>query len=70
MAVPSLNAVIANKLAGFGGILRCGTCGAQRAVEGVGGFLARGWPTCCKGHAMTWWTQRQIAAGEMPDQVQ
>lgn len=68
MAVPSLNGVIANKLAAFGGVLRCGTCGSQRPPGPIGNHLTQGWPTC-HGYAMTWWTQRQIDAGEMPDQV-
>jgi hypothetical protein len=46
----------------FGGVLRCATC--RREEKPLGRYMAIGWPTCCHGHAMTWWTQRQLDAGE------
>lgn len=50
----------------FGGILRCGTCGTTAPLGNPGERITRtGWPSCC-GYTMTWWTQRQIDAGEMP----
>jgi hypothetical protein len=54
-------------LQSLGGYLRCGTC--QRTVEFVDGdiglYMQHGWPKC-HGYTMTWWTQRQIDAGEAP----
>jgi hypothetical protein len=35
-------------------------------VGDVAAHLRDGWPKCC-GCTMTWWTPRQIAAGEAPD---
>lgn len=62
----SLPDVLAESVNGFGGILRCGTCGATAPLGNAGERLTRiGWPQCC-GYTMTWWTQRQIDAGEMP----
>lgn len=54
-------------VAGFGGFLRCETCRTEKLLgDGdTGRYIASGWPVCC-GHTMTWWTQRQIAAGEVP----
>lgn len=53
-------------LEGFGGVLRCETCG--RTIEMLPGdaglYTSSGWPRCC-GYTMRWWTQRQIDAGEM-----
>lgn len=63
--VSGLHGKIASDLAGFGGYLRCETCGHRRVLGDIGGKLARGWPKCC-GYTMRWWTQRQIDAGEVP----
>jgi hypothetical protein len=56
---------IASDLDGFGGYLRCSTCGHKKVLGNIGSKLANGWPKCC-GYTMTWWTQRQIDAGEVP----
>jgi hypothetical protein len=47
------------------GILRCAKCSSTQDLGDTGHRLANGWPKCC-GLTMTWWTQRQIDAGEMP----
>jgi len=62
-----LPGAIGASLDGFGGILRCGICHAERPMQpGDGGqYTATGWPKCCA-QSMMWWTQRQIDAGEMP----
>lgn len=51
----------------FGGRLQCGTCGSRRPMNpgDAGRFLKDGWPKCCT-YTMTWWTRRQIEAGEAP----
>lgn len=56
---------VAAALPDRGGFLRCGTCGARQELGDVAAYLSSGWPTCC-GLTMTWWTQRQIDAGEAP----
>lgn len=45
-----------------GGILRCETC--RRTDTPKGEYWRTGWPRCC-GYTMSWWTQRQIDAGEV-----
>jgi hypothetical protein len=50
-----------------GGFLRCNTCHRREDVGDVAANLLYGWPRCCRGHTMTWWTPRQIAAGEAPN---
>jgi hypothetical protein len=60
-----LPGAIANDLQGFGGFLRCETCGDARPLGDVGAKLTNGWPKHC-GYTMRWWTQRQIDAGEVP----
>lgn len=52
-------------LQAFGGFLQCGACGHREELGDVGSRLRDGWPKCC-GYTMTWWTQRQIDAGEAP----
>lgn len=52
---------IGGALSGFGGHLRCETCGHKRQLGNIGRKLATGWPKCC-GYTMRWWTQRQIDA--------
>lgn len=47
-------------LQGFGGILRCMTCGHEQPLGSVGNKLANGWPKCC-GYTMRWVTARQLA---------
>lgn len=51
----------------MGGFLRCGGCGRREQLtrDRIGFYYANGWPKCCVG-TMTWWTQRQIDAGEAP----
>lgn len=44
-----------------GGILRCGTCGGERPLGDVAGYLGHGWPQHC-GQTMTWVTLKQLAA--------
>lgn len=55
----SLSRAIAADLSGFGGILRCGTCGGEQPVGGIARSLSNGWPSCC-GLTMTWVTQRLL----------
>lgn len=63
-----LPTVIGEALGGFGGFLRCESCGASEAMtdERAGRYTAHGWPRCC-GSTMRWWTRRQIDAGEVPE---
>ena len=58
---------IGSALDNLGGYLRCSSCGATMGLYrgDAGGYTAHGWPMCC-GRTMTWWTQRQIDAGEAP----
>lgn len=51
----------------FGGVLRCGTCGYVYELQhgDTSHYTAKGWPKHCD-RTMTWWTKRQIDAGEMP----
>lgn len=62
----AVGGAIAENLQGFGGILRCETCGHKKLLGNVGNKLTNGWPKHC-GYTMRWWTQRQIDAGDMPD---
>jgi hypothetical protein len=52
-----------HSLDGFGGYLRCESCGAAQSLGDVAGYLRDGWPRHC-GYTMRWWTARQVAAGE------
>ncbi len=56
---------IDDELTGFGGYLRCETCGAVQPLGSPGEKVKHGWPKCC-GYTMRWWTQRQIDAGDVP----
>lgn len=62
-----IHRVVGADIEGLGGLLQCSTC--DRQVEFYSGahadYLAGGWPKC-HGYTMTWWTQRQIDAGEAP----
>ncbi len=49
----------ADALAGFGGILRCESCGNTQELGDIAVKLAHGWPKCC-GYTMRWWTRRQL----------
>lgn len=59
-----LASALGDSVTGFGGFLRCETCGHKRVLGDVGDKLAHGWPKHC-GYTMRWWTQRQIDAGEV-----
>lgn len=50
-------------LKGFGGLLRCMTCGREKPLGDPGEKLSEGWPRCC-GYTMRWITERQFASGE------
>lgn len=57
---------VSESLAGFGGYLRCRTCGYSRDLGDPGRrVMGQGWPKCC-GYTMEWITQRQIDSGERP----
>lgn len=60
-----VHGAIARDLDGFGGFLRCETCGHRKVLGDVGYKLRHGWPKCC-GYTMRWWTRRQVNAGEVP----
>jgi hypothetical protein len=45
---------------GRSSILRCSVCKRWEWTGKSGGYLAHGWPTCCKGFTMTLVTQRQL----------
>ena len=62
----SVHDKIAGDLTGFGGYLRCETCGHRQTLGNVANKLRNGWPKCC-GYTMRWWTQRQVDAGEDRD---
>lgn len=51
---------IASDLKGLGGVLRCSECGRQETLDGMAGYFAHGWPTCCNGYALMWVTQRLL----------
>lgn len=51
---------------GFGGILRCRSCGTTADLGNVGSRLRDGWPKCC-GYTMEWVTQRQLDEGYLND---
>lgn len=62
----ALKAKLSDALGGFGGFLRCESCGAERPLGDPGARVTGGgWPKHC-GYTMRWWTQRQIDAGEIP----
>jgi hypothetical protein len=62
-----LHGAIAKDIDGFGGILRCNTCGRWEWMTGSAGFLAHGWPKC-HGYTMTWVTRRLLdEEGWTPD---
>ncbi len=44
---------------GFGGLLRCTTCGTERPLGSVAGKLENGWPKHC-GYTMRWITDREL----------
>lgn len=59
---------LGSTLKGFGGYLRCETCGHCAPLgsrSAIAGSLRSGWPHCCN-LTMRWWTQSQIDAGEVP----
>ena len=61
-----LTETMTGALDGFGGYLRCESCGAHEPLGNPGSRVTGGgWPKCC-GYTMRWWTQRQIDAGEVP----
>jgi hypothetical protein len=62
-AADKVMADVADMPSHFGGFLRCETCRVTMAVDPA--YFTQGWPTC-HGYTMTWWTQRQIDAGEIP----
>lgn len=57
----ALPGAVAGDLALFGGVLRCGTCGAEQPLGDVAAYLSRGWPQHC-GATMTWVTLKLLAA--------
>lgn len=59
------HAAAARATEGFGGFLRCESCGYSRELGDLRSHYATGWPRCC-GYTMRWWTQRQVDAGEVP----
>jgi hypothetical protein len=65
MALPG---AIAADLSLFGGVLRCATCGGERPLGNVAGYLSHGWPEHC-GHTMSWVTNKLLAAEgrDVPD---
>lgn len=50
---------IGEELKGFGGILRCESCGLKRPLGNIGIKLQNGWPKCC-GYTMRWVTDREL----------
>lgn len=61
----ALGKEVAGALSGFGGYLRCRTCGHSADLGDPGERVTRtGWPKHC-GYTMRWWTQRQIDSGAM-----
>lgn len=59
---------ISESLKGFGGFLRCETCGHRLALDDdmdVRDYMRNGWPKH-HGQTMRWWTQRQVLAREVP----
>ncbi len=69
MSIIPVHTAIGEALSGFGGFLRCETCGITRPLGDPGSKVANGWPRHC-GYTMRWWTQRQIDAGEVPAKEQ
>jgi hypothetical protein len=63
----TIHETIGEELAGFGGYLRCETCGTTRPLGDPSDRLRDGWPKCGNHGTMRWWTQRQIVAGEVPE---
>lgn len=62
-----LTTPMSEALGGFGGFLRCRTCGGTAPLGNPGVRVTRtGWPKCC-GHTMEWITQRQINEGYLTD---
>lgn len=65
----AVEADIAKRAAGLGGILRCEECGGERPADDVAGYLRNGWPRHC-GTTMTYVTLKLLAAesrGEVPE---
>jgi hypothetical protein len=59
-SIPAFNQQLGGALSGFGGELRCMTCGRVSPLGDVGDRLTNGWPKCC-GYTMRWVTARQMA---------
>lgn len=59
----SIVSTVTDALSGFGGYVRCETCGRRGELGDVPTYIASGWPKCC-GYTMRWWTARQVEAGE------
>lgn len=59
---------LGQKLQGFGGYLRCTYCGKKRPLGDAGAKLSAGWPKCCHGHTMRWYTQSELDKGMDPYQ--
>lgn len=69
MAFPTTRSTakaVGSELQGFGGFLRCRTCGERGDLGVVSNRLVGGWPKCC-GYTMEWITQRQINEGYLDD---
>ena len=66
MIKTGIHDIVAAEIEPFGGFLRCETCRRVEALGETANHLRAGWPRCC-GYTMRWWTQRQIAAGEVPN---
>jgi hypothetical protein len=66
--VARVPAAMAADLAVAGGVLRCGTCGAEQPLGDITGYLGKGWPQCCD-QTMTWVTRKLLLAErrEVPD---
>jgi hypothetical protein len=61
----ALPSAMSDALGGFGGFLRCESCGKTSPVGDPGRRVTgAGWPKCC-GYTMRWWTDRQIDDGEV-----
>lgn len=57
----AVEADIAKRAAGLGGILRCEECGGERPADDIAGYLRNGWPSHC-GTTMTYVTLKLLAA--------
>jgi hypothetical protein len=62
----TLGEAVGGALSGFGGYLRCRTCGHSQDLGDPGArVMGGGWPKCCT-YTMEWITQAQIDRGERP----